>query len=72
MAPFKKGPDFIDAAWLGAATGLPGRNLDTFMMPRPAIQASLARMAGQVDVALMEGNRGLFDGLDADGSHSTA
>jgi len=34
VAPFKKGPDFIDAAWLGAAAGAPGLNLDTFLMPK--------------------------------------
>ena len=72
VAPFKKGPDFIDAAWLGAAAGSPGRNLDTFMMPDQAIATSLARVATQADVAVIEGNRGLFDGLDAEGSHSTA
>ncbi len=33
IAPYKKGPDYIDAAWLGLAAGRPGRNLDTFMMP---------------------------------------
>jgi cobyrinic acid a,c-diamide synthase len=32
----------------------------------------LARMAEQADLAVVEGNRGLFDGLDASGSHSTA
>ena len=44
--PFKKGPDFIDAAWLAAASGQPGRNLDTFMMPPAAVLASVARAAG--------------------------
>jgi len=72
VAPFKKGPDFIDAAWLGAAAGAPGRNLDSYMMPREAILGSVAGAARVADVAVVEGNRGLFDGLDAEGSHSTA
>ena len=72
VAGFKKGPDFIDAAWLGAASGRPGRNLDTFLMPPEAILASLAGAAGTADVAIIEGNRGLFDGFDTRGSHSTA
>ena len=72
VAPFKKGPDFIDAAWLGAAAGAPGRNLDTFMMKEEVVTASVAGAARCADVAVIEGNRGLFDGLDAKGSHSTA
>ena len=71
VAPFKKGPDYIDAAWLGAAARRPGRNLDTFLMSREAIGACLAR-GMPADLILVEGNRGLFDGLDAEGSHSTA
>jgi cobyrinic acid a,c-diamide synthase len=42
VAGFKKGPDFIDAAWRGVAAGRPGRNLDTFLMPAEAIFGSLA------------------------------
>jgi len=72
VAPFKKGPDFIDAGWLGAAAGISGRNLDTFMMPRTAVVASLCRAAASSDVAIIEGNRGLFDGADNRGTHSTA
>jgi cobyrinic acid a,c-diamide synthase len=72
VAPLKKGPDFIDAAWLGAAAGRPGRNLDTFLMSEDRILASVAEVARTADVAVVEGNRGLFDGMDAVGSHSTA
>lgn len=72
VAAFKKGPDFIDAAWLGRAAGGMGRNLDTFMMPRTAVTASLAGAVDSADVAVIEGNRGLYDGLDVEGSHSTA
>jgi cobyrinic acid a,c-diamide synthase len=71
VAPFKKGPDYIDAAWLGAATGRPGRNLDTFLQGPEALGAVLARGAS-AGLALVEGNRGLFDGFDAAGTHSTA
>jgi cobyrinic acid a,c-diamide synthase len=71
VAPFKKGPDYIDAGWLGAAARRPGRNLDTFLMTPDAIGEALAR-SGPADLALVEGNRGLYDGLDAQGTHSTA
>ncbi len=71
VAPFKKGPDYIDAAWLGAATGRAGRNLDTFLQGPEALGAILGRGASS-DLALVEGNRGLFDGGDAAGTHSTA
>jgi cobyrinic acid a,c-diamide synthase len=72
VAPFKNGPDFIDAAWLGAAAGTPGRNLDTYLMSSATIAASMQRAARASDLAIVEGKRGLFDGADARGSHSTA
>jgi cobyrinic acid a,c-diamide synthase len=74
VAPFKKGPDYIDAAWLGAATGRPGRNLDTFFHDPAALGEVLTRGGGgeSPGLALIEGNRGLFDGFDAAGTHSTA
>jgi cobyrinic acid a,c-diamide synthase len=72
VAPFKNGPDFIDAAWLGAACRTPGRNLDTYLMPASAIAATMRRAARGADLALVEGKRGLYDGADVRGSHSTA
>ena len=75
---FKKGPDYIDAAWIGWASGAPARNLDTFLAGPDEAARSFARHAvrqsGEADAALniIEGNRGLFDGMDAEGTHSTA
>lgn len=69
---FKKGPDYIDAAWLTWATGAPARNLDTFLMGFESAAASFSRHAAREGLNLVEGNRGLYDGLDAQGTHSTA
>ncbi len=70
--PFKKGPDYIDAAWLSMAAGRPCHNLDSFLMDRETICRSFARHALEGDLAFVEGNRGLYDGMDVRGSHSTA
>lgn len=71
IQPFKKGPDYIDPAWLGLAAGRTCRNLDTYLMaPRALDRAVVA--ASEAEIAVIEGNRGLFDGADAAGTHSTA
>jgi cobyrinic acid a,c-diamide synthase len=69
---FKKGPDYIDATWLSLAARAPQGNLDPFFLPGPLLHDHFVRMAAGYDLALVEGNRGLFDGLDIDGSCSTA
>lgn len=68
---FKKGPDYIDAAWLGWASGRTARHLDTFLMGFPGAVAAFTRNAAS-GLNLVEGNRGVFDGVDARGTHSTA
>ncbi|MCM0755949.1 cobyrinate a,c-diamide synthase [Desulfovibrio aminophilus] len=70
--PFKKGPDYIDATWLGLAARAGCSNLDPFLLA-PETQLSLfADKARGYDLAVIEGNRGLFDGKDLGGSCSTA
>jgi cobyrinic acid a,c-diamide synthase len=113
VAPFKKGPDYIDAGWLALAAGRPCYNLDTFLVDDALIrasyhthtthpqgseteqaegrlgQANLAPAAnlappgpaqgdlGQANLApaklaIIEGNRGLYDCIDLEGRTSTA
>jgi cobyrinic acid a,c-diamide synthase len=72
IAPFKKGPDYIDTGWLTLAAGRPCYNLDTFLLETPQILQSFMAHTRKDDIAIIEGNRGLFDGIDLAGSTSTA
>ena len=69
---FKKGPDYIDPLWLGAAAGRPCHNLDFFTMGQGEIEALFANRTVGADLGLIEGNKGLYDGLDLDGANSNA
>ncbi|NNG13901.1 MAG: hydrogenobyrinic acid a,c-diamide synthase (glutamine-hydrolyzing) [Gammaproteobacteria bacterium] len=72
VQPFKKGPDYIDPMWLASASGHDCHNLDFYTMHHEEIQDSFARYAHSADFSLIEGNKGLYDGLDLDGSNSNA
>jgi cobyrinic acid a,c-diamide synthase len=72
VSAFKKGPDYIDAAWLSLVSGRPARNLDTYLMGFPKVNKSFLKNASESDISIIEGNRGLFDGVDSYGTHSTA
>jgi cobyrinic acid a,c-diamide synthase len=69
---FKKGPDYIDPMWLALASGRPCRNLDPWLTGDAEILAAFSRHIAGIDVALVEGNKGLYDGLALDGSNSNA
>jgi cobyrinic acid a,c-diamide synthase len=71
VIPYKKGPDYIDAGWLSMAAQQPCYNLDPFLVSKSKVVDSfLNHFTG--DIAVIEGNRGIFDGMDAEGSFSTA
>jgi cobyrinic acid a,c-diamide synthase len=72
VVPFKKGPDYIDAGWMTTAAGHPCYNLDPYLMSDAALAGSFERHAADADYALIEGNRGLYDGVTAEGGFSTA
>ena len=72
VQPFKKGPDYIDPLWLGHAAGRSCHNLDFHTMGADEILATFGRYSRGADIALIEGNKGLYDGLDLDGSNSNA
>jgi cobyrinic acid a,c-diamide synthase len=69
---FKKGPDYIDPLWLTRAATRPCYNLDFFTQSHDEITATFASKSTGADISLVEGNKGLFDGVDVDGSDSNA
>ncbi len=69
---FKKGPDYIDPMWLSRASGRPCRNLDFHFMNADQISCEFVTHGGDADLAMIEGNKGLFDGVDVEGSDSNA
>ncbi|MDQ5988029.1 MAG: Cobyrinate a,c-diamide synthase [Syntrophus sp. SKADARSKE-3] len=72
VVPFKKGPDYIDAAWLSLAAGTPCYNLDAFIMGSEQVTRCFSRHTRDGSIAIIEGNRGLFDGMNVEGEFSTA
>ncbi len=72
VQPFKKGPDYIDPIWLGMAAGKSCYNLDFFVAGKQATIDDYCHRGGDADICVIEGNKGLHDGLDLDGSNSNA
>ncbi|MBI0584292.1 MAG: hydrogenobyrinic acid a,c-diamide synthase (glutamine-hydrolyzing) [Methanomassiliicoccus sp.] len=64
---YKVGPDFIDPMYHAAATDRPSRNLDSFFMDRGTLINLFGWSSRDADLAVVEGVRGLYDGLTATG-----
>ena len=60
----KVGPDFIDPGFHARATGAPSRTLDAWMLPPALLRTTFAQTGADADLVLVEGQMGLFDGLD--------
>jgi len=78
VQPCKKGPDYIDAAWLSLAARRVAANLDPCFLDADGLRSCFLhactspRRGPSAELALVEGNRGLYDGRDTEGSCSTA
>lgn len=67
VAGAKTGPDYIDPAFHGVATGRPSVNLDAFAMDATMLAGLAGRVARDADLIVAEGAMGLFDGVARNG-----
>jgi len=71
-ASAKVGPDYIDPAFHAAASRRACLNLDPWAMRRETLAATLSLLEEDAELIVCEGVMGLFDGIGAEGSGSTA
>lgn len=70
VAGFKVGPDYLDPAFLAAASGKPARNLDLHLHGEHGVAYQLRRT--QADYGIIEGVMGYFDGIGNTSRNSSA
>ena len=71
VSPHKVGPDYIDPSYHAAACGVPGRNLDPWLVGEDLIAPLLRHGAEGAGVAVIEGVMGLFDGAAGRGDFAS-
>lgn len=71
---YKVGPDYVDTKFHTRITGRPTRNLDNFLIPdSQALEYLFSRDTDDIDLGIVEGVMGLYDGLGTDkDAYSTA
>jgi len=72
VQPYKKGPDYIDPLWLSQASQRCACNLDFNTMAHEEILRVFQQRRVDADITVIEGNKGLYDGMSMDGSDSNA
>ncbi len=65
IQPFKVGLDFIDPSYHTEVTGRYSRNLDGYLMPDQTVREVYSHAVEGADIAIIEGVRGLYEGLEA-------
>ena len=65
VQPFKVGPDYIDPSYHTLATKNTSRNLDSFFMSEGQVRDSYNKAMIDKDIAVIEGVRGLYEGIDS-------
>ncbi|KRN96181.1 cobyrinic acid a,c-diamide synthase [Furfurilactobacillus siliginis] len=67
VQPYKIGPDYVDTKFHSRITGRPSRNIDNFLIPDEDILKYLfLKNTEDVDIGVVEGVMGLYDGLGSD------
>ena len=72
LSVFKKGPDYIDPLWISKSGKTNCYNLDFNTMSLQEIKSLYKQKTSTSDINIVEGNKGLFDGVSLDGSDSNA
>ncbi|MCQ2972746.1 MAG: Ni-sirohydrochlorin a,c-diamide synthase [archaeon] len=65
VQPYKVGPDYIDPSYHTLATKNTSRNLDSFFMSPGQIRDSFNKSMKNHEIAIIEGVRGLYEGIDS-------
>ena len=65
VQPFKVGLDFIDPSYHTEVTGRYSRNLDGYLMSEQAVREVYSHAIEGADISIIEGVRGLYEGLSA-------
>ena len=71
-ASFKCGPDYIDPMFHRSVLNIPSRNLDLFLAGDEGVNAELLRGSAGMDIVVIEGVMGFYDGIKAASTKGSA